>query len=145
MANVFAKQFPCVLLEINMAESFKEKDEKFVRETVVLLVKQSNFKDRISINTGDEPGEWPSEDRRVTVTLSKDDIKKKTDRTVVRGDAIKNIANQFEQYGCTTEITKDQIRVTCPVEQTDALTLEELEQSVKEQEKEEEDWLKRNG
>ena len=144
MANVFAKQFPCVLLEINMAESFKEKDKKFVSETVNLLVKQSNFNDRFSIYTTSKPGELPSEDRRVTVTLSKDDIRKKTDRTVVRGDAIKNIANQFEQYGCTTEITKDQIRVTCPVVQTDALTLEKLEQSVKEKE-EEEDRLKSNG
>lgn len=122
-----------------MAESFKEKDKKFVSETVGLLLKQSNFNDRFSIYTSNKPGELPSEDRRVTVTLSKDDIRKKTDRTVVRGDAIKNIANQFEQYGCTTEITKDQIRVTCPVVQTDALTLEKLEQSVKEKEKEEED------
>ena len=113
-----------------MAESFKEKDERLVKETVDLLVKQSNFNDRVSRVVGCEPGEYLSEDRRVTVTLKKSDIRELTGRTVVREDALKNLATQFEQCGCTVEITKDELNVTNPVDPSKKLTLDELRRSV---------------
>ena len=114
----------------DMAESFKEKDEEFVKETVDLLVKQSNFNDRVSCVVGCEPGKYLSEDRRVTVTLKKSDIRELTGRTVVREDALKNLATQFEQCGCTVVITKDELNVTSPVDPSKKLTLDELRRSV---------------
>jgi hypothetical protein len=115
-----------------MAESFKEKDEEFVKETVDLLVKLSNMKDEEAIFTPFKPGEYISEDRRVTVTLTKSNIKETTGRTVVREDALKNLATQFEQYGCTALITKDELNVTSPVEPSKKFSLDELRRSVNE-------------
>lgn len=115
-----------------MAESFKEKDEELVKETVDLLVKQSNLNDQYAVITPSEPGEYISEDRRVTVTLTKRNIKETTGRTVVREDVLKNLATQFEQYGCTAVITKDELNVTSPVETSKKFTLDELRRSVKE-------------
>ena len=113
-----------------MAGSFKEKDERLVKETVDLLVKQSNLIDMESRIVGCELGEYLSEDRRVTVTLKKSDIRESTGRTVVREDALKNLATQFEQCGCTVEITKDELNVTNPVDSSKKLTLDELRRSV---------------
>lgn len=115
-----------------MAESFKEKDEEFVKETVDLLVKQSILIDEEGRCGSSKPGEYLSEDRRVTVTLNKSDIRKSTGRTVVREDALKNLETQFKQYGCTVVITKDELNVTSPVEPSKKLTLDELRRSVNE-------------
>lgn len=114
-----------------MAESFKEKDEKFVKETVDLLVKQSNLIGTPGY-TNLPPGEYLSEDTRVTVTLTKSNIKETTGRTVVREDALKNLATQFEQYGCTAVIIKDELNVTSPVEPSKKFSLDELRRSVNE-------------
>ena len=83
---------------VNMTDSFKEKDERLVKETV------DQSKSRGGVY---DPGEYLSEERRITVTLNKSDIRNSTGRTVVREDALKNLATQFEQYGCTAVITND--------------------------------------
>ena len=115
-----------------MAESFKEKDEEFVKETVDLLVKKSNLIEQGGGCSSLKPGEYLSENTKVTVTLTKNDIKETTGRTVVREDALKNLATQFEQYGCIAVITKNELNVTSPVDPSKKLTLDELRRSVNE-------------